>query len=1754
MKKFTALVLAAIMLLAVVPAAGVAAEDSLSDGLVLRYTFDSDGAAPSTVKDVSGNNFNGVVVNVSQQVGGGRPGQGSQQTVTKQITVENGAAVFPGSENVSSGWRGTYVNGAAIKIPEAARSGLGDYTVSMWVKADGEYSFSGVPQRFFDFGVSTTDSIFLRYQLSSGELRFQDRGIASGKDDTASYAQQTGVNDMVDKWALLTVVYSKNEQKATVYVNGEELMSKTGLRRSIGDISALSDQTYGMYLGRTMWYNDGEKANNPEYKGLMDDVRIYRRTLGADEVMELYKTTNPEGDKTVTGAAAPDDVYTLAGVAPALPATVKVTLANGSEEYAEVIWEDVAAGKYAAVGTFTVNGTVKGTAISVQVTVHVVSEPEDSIKSGLIASYTFDGDGSEPTVIKDVSGSGNDALVLNNVRNDFFEGTVDNHITVANGAAVFPGCTEHTNWWGEADGTDAGAALQLPNDFNRGVNSYTVSMWVKADSEYIYADRYQRLFDFGNRGGDLDDSIYAAYFLKQDRLDVYDYRDNNRAGVEHYFNGEGPFTDRWGMLTVSYDYASKKADVYVNGEKIETIENMPRGLDGLGSLNDNSNGLYIGRNIWSNQILDSNPDFKGQMDNIRIYGRSLGEAEVEALYNATNPQKKAVITRNISVLDADGREIYNTSETVDGWENSRYTDKPEETYTYGGKVYYLLKELSDLTIENVDDTDRSVTVVYTVKTASFEKAAVADTYTSTQNNGNDNYGNDDLRVTSTGGDGKASYDRYAFIRFPGSDGYIFGGSLKVFVDKIENNRYTTYTLHAIDKEYAEWNEYGLKWSNQGDIVNNSTEIATAGLSPSVKGEWLEFDISEYLRNNPGREYYSFYISCDTCATYIYSRENGENPPTISYLSEGQLVTVNYMADGTTLLTETVPAPKGQTFTYDGRRNLIAKDGKVYVYGSGASMDKVDEEHSVMTIIMKETDDYGFEDITASAYYDEAAPLPGTAVLKTGDYSLELPVVFDQIVMGQVGVFEVTGVAEGLDVPATVKAYGRYYNENGDLLGYASKVKIRYLSADGGYEANPVEVEQLLTGSSISADLINYYPQLENAGVDGDNRITEPYQTVTVTGELKDGVSADAGAYLEGDDPSAYTLNVTGTAANVSDEPGAVAVIAARYDGSGKLVGVDTDKVSLNAGMTGREELSCKFDYNRETEEDLRIYVWSLAEARPLSEVILASELHIADVAGLIPEYGDVKENVLRANDYYQAHNGANARTFWDIAAYHTGNMETYFTFGGDNYLDYSFEWANSRNWMGNRNTSTPKEQWTWNYPSGDSDNTTDVLFGDWQICFQTFLDLYLVEPDRANISRVEEVMGYQITKEDDDYWWWADALYMVPPILTKMYLNTGDITYIDKLYDYYRFSAELMYDGDCGIPNRGTSEFVKGEEYTTSAESYKKNGSAFSNPDNYANLFYRDSNYVYPLNANSGHEGEKNFWARGNGWVFAGLAKILTDLPESHESYPYFVNLYREMAAAIIACQRQDDEGRGFWTQSMLQDYPKGQNGNSWGYETSGTAFFTYGLFWGLNSGLLDEGKYLEPALRGWKYLSEVALQDSGKVGYTQAIGSNATQATAQSSEQSFGYGAFLLAGCEVSRWVGGVEENNADYLKRRLRNAIAFSGGKMYFDGETADSGAFVEGGTLYLPVIETAEKLGFNAVSSGGGCNLTDEVNGGTKAVEDVVDRNGDLYAPADSLAAAMDRYATVWNGVTVISHKRAVFYGCEDAVTDYLSDLLK
>ena len=167
------------------------------------------------------------------------------------------------------------------------------------------------------------------------------------------------------------------------------------------------------------------------------------------------------------------------------------------------------------------------------------------------------------------------------------------------------------------------------------------------------------------------------------------------------------------------------------------------------------------------------------------------------------------------------------------------------------------------------------------------------------------------------------------------------------------------------------------------------------------------------------------------------------------------------------------------------------------------------------------------------------------------------------------------------------------------------------------------------------------------------------------------------------------------------------------------------------------------------------------------------------------------EIITKVNDYWQENHSPKVRSFWDEAAYHTGNMEAYRLLGQARWLAYSDEWARHNKWMGAQEKDPSKWKYK-NYGEGHD----YALFGDWQICFQTYLDMYEMNPDPFKIARAIEVMDYEVRQPQNDFWWWADALYMVMPVMTKLYKATGEVKYLDKLYANYKWADDLMFDNE----------------------------------------------------------------------------------------------------------------------------------------------------------------------------------------------------------------------------------------------------------------------------------------------------------------------------------------------------------------------
>ncbi len=445
----------------------------------------------------------------------------------------------------------------------------------------------------------------------------------------------------------------------------------------------------------------------------------------------------------------------------------------------------------------------------------------------------------------------------------------------------------------------------------------------------------------------------------------------------------------------------------------------------------------------------------------------------------------------------------------------------------------------------------------------------------------------------------------------------------------------------------------------------------------------------------------------------------------------------------------------------------------------------------------------------------------------------------------------------------------------------------------------------------------------------------------------------------------------------------------------------------------------------------------------------------------IPQRNDVIDLVYKVNNYWQTQNPTHGDHFWNRAVYHNGNMAAYNVTSDNDFLDFSVGWAEHNNYWGA--TGTDKSKWKYTY----GESADYVLFGDNQICFQIYADIYNILGGEEKIERAREVMEYEMSTDFSGYLWWVDGMYMVMPIMTKLYNITGNELYLEKMHEYWRWGTDLMWDDD-------------------------------------EDLYYRDSTYVYPVHTTN--SGGKDFWARGDGWIFAAFARVLDELPKDNEYRDEYISYYLRMAEALRKCQCEDEDGNGYWCRSLLEE------SYAPGYETSGTALFTFGFLWGINNGLLDEAIYGSTVQKAWNYLTRIALQDDGLVGYVQPIGADAAPDTymTATSTADFGVGAFLLALTEMSRYAASGEEalplrltsvslDDVDVVSVKFKEEIdplpASIASNYLIDGEPIDGSAEYDNERTVTLLLNSPLNFGSHTVTIMGqqslaGSVLTDSV----------------------------------------------------------------
>lgn len=310
---------------------------------------------------------------------------------------------------------------------------------------------------------------------------------------------------------------------------------------------------------------------------------------------------------------------------------------------------------------------------------------------------------------------------------------------------------------------------------------------------------------------------------------------------------------------------------------------------------------------------------------------------------------------------------------------------------------------------------------------------------------------------------------------------------------------------------------------------------------------------------------------------------------------------------------------------------------------------------------------------------------------------------------------------------------------------------------------------------------------------------------------------------------------------------------------------------------------------------------------------------------------------------------------WTRAVYFEGLIALHQIDPMPEFYNYAIKWAEFHKW--------------------GLDKGPFTRHADDQCCGQTYIDLYNICPDDpVKIKDIKACIDMMVNTPQNNGWYWIDAIQMAMPVYTKLAKLTGDSRYTEKMWDMYEFSRN------------------------------KHGANGLFNPKD--GFWWRDKDFDPPYTTPNG---KQCYWSRGNGWVFAALARVMNNLPKSDPHFKDYRADFIRMAKAIKKYQRED----GFWNPSLVDPDDCG------GKEGTGTALFTYGLAWGIRNGILKENDYLPVVLKAWNALSRESLHPNGALGYMQGRSKSPKDGLPLEynvihEPEDFALGCFLLAGSEM--------------------------------------------------------------------------------------------------------------------------------------------
>ena len=577
-----------------------------TDDLALTYNITPSSA--KAVVDWQADSDSITVLNMPFEANGGS----ESTTATDYSTYENNGTVSGATWGSTSGVdsHGAYdFDGSSdyIKITDDdSLDSFSELTIEAWVYKTG---FTGYEEPIFSktqsggYKLGVTD----HYGNNDGKLRFE---IHNG-----SY-QDLYSTDVIptNQWVHVVGTWASGDYMR-VYVDGS--LDNTSASTFSG---TTTNNTADAFIGAE---SDGSSPQSGHrFDGLIDEVRIYKRQLTADQITDLYNLGTPVYENIDHG------------------------ITNAGETWQACV---------------TPNASLDGTEVcsnstTIKPTVDTNTLPAAHEMQSLVADY---------------STTPSDAKAIFNWKKNQSSYAVANLPFEANGGNESTSTTDYSDsgnngtvsgaTWGATSGIDGGAYtfsnytdyISLGDSFLDGLTEATFSTWVyhnttSDDDDIILVGDHNSASPFVFWRDESSTDSYA--FLINDGVDY--------SGV-HYSNTV-PSQGSWTHLALTF-VGGDEVRLYINGTE---DGNSPFSMTSIDNIESSTDSIYIGNN------------FDGIIDELTIFDSALTPQQISTIYNSGTPDYnriayqetttgddwQACITPNTGGLDGD--ELCSTDRTI----------------------------------------------------------------------------------------------------------------------------------------------------------------------------------------------------------------------------------------------------------------------------------------------------------------------------------------------------------------------------------------------------------------------------------------------------------------------------------------------------------------------------------------------------------------------------------------------------------------------------------------------------------------------------------------------------------------------------------------------------------------------------------------------------------------------------------------------------------------------------------------------------------------------------------------------------------------------------------------------------------------------------------------------------------------------------------------------------------------------------------